>query len=95
MSGDDNDVDCAEVLNRVYVFLDHELDDRTVTYDEIKTHLDDCGPCLSKYDAERVIREMLYRSCGCEHAPDELRAKIRARIREVKLQISQTDTRVL
>ncbi|TDE14952.1 mycothiol system anti-sigma-R factor [Jiangella asiatica] len=90
MSCDDNDVDCAEVLDRVYVFFDHELDDRTITYDEIKAHLDACQPCLSKYDIERVIREMLARSCGCDHAPDELRTKIRARIQEVRVQISRT-----
>ncbi|WP_026875148.1 mycothiol system anti-sigma-R factor [Jiangella gansuensis] len=90
MSCDDNEVDCAEVLDRVYVFFDHELDDRTITYDEIKAHLDACEPCLSKYDIERVIREMLARSCGCEHAPDELRMKIRARIQEVRVQITRT-----
>lgn len=90
MSCDDNDVDCADVLDQVYEFLSHELDDRSIAYHEIKAHLDGCQPCLSKYDLERVIREMLARSCGCEHAPEELRLKIRARIREVRVQISQT-----
>jgi mycothiol system anti-sigma-R factor len=90
MSCDDNDVDCAEVLDRVYVFFDRELDDRTLTYDEIKAHLDDCQPCLSTYDIERVIRETLARACGCDHAPDELRLKIRARIQEVRVQMTRT-----
>ncbi|WP_298324917.1 mycothiol system anti-sigma-R factor [Haloactinopolyspora sp.] len=91
MSCDDNDVDCAEVLDRVYAFLDHELgEDRSLTYTEIRAHLDECSPCMSTYDIERVIREAVARSCGCEHAPDELRSKIRARIREVRVQISQT-----
>lgn len=86
MGRDDNDVDCAEVLDRVYDFLDHELDNRSLTYDEIKAHLEECRPCLSNYDIERVVREVLARSCGCEHAPDELRIRIQARIREVRLQ---------
>lgn len=90
MSCDDNEVDCAEVLDRVYVFFDHELDDRTLTYDEIKAHLDDCKPCLSSYDIERVIREAVARACGCDHAPDELRMKIRARIQEVRIQMTRT-----
>ncbi len=91
MSCDDNDVDCAEVLDRLYAFLDHELDDdRTLTYDEIKAHLEDCRPCLSSYDIERVIREAVARSCGCEHAPEALKGRIQARIREVRVQITQT-----
>ncbi|PSL06652.1 mycothiol system anti-sigma-R factor [Haloactinopolyspora alba] len=90
MSCDDNDVDCTEVLDRVYDFLDQELDSRTLTYDEIKAHLEQCRPCMSTYDIERVIREALARSCGCEHAPDELKSRIRARIEQVRVQISQT-----
>jgi mycothiol system anti-sigma-R factor len=90
MSCDDNDVDCAEVLDRVYDFLDHDPDGRQITYDEIKEHPNGCEPCLSMYDIERIIRELLARSCGCEHAPDELRVKVQARIREVRVQISRT-----
>ncbi|PZF79703.1 mycothiol system anti-sigma-R factor [Jiangella anatolica] len=90
MSCNDDEVDCAEVLDRVYVFFDHELDDRNLTYDEIKAHLDDCQPCLSTYDIERVIREAVARACGCDHAPDELRLKIRARIEEVRVQMTRT-----
>ncbi|SDT51723.1 mycothiol system anti-sigma-R factor [Jiangella sp. DSM 45060] len=90
MSCNDDDVDCAEVLDRVYVFFDHELDDRALTYDEIKAHLDDCQPCLSTYDIERVIREAVARACGCDHAPDDLRLKIRARIEEVRVQMTRT-----
>ncbi|NEE02567.1 mycothiol system anti-sigma-R factor [Phytoactinopolyspora halotolerans] len=89
MSCDDDDVDCGEVLDKVYAFLDRELDeDRTLTYAEIEAHLHDCGGCLSKYDLERAVRAVLARSCACEHAPEELRMKVLARIREVRVQVT-------
>lgn len=88
MSCDDDEVDCAEVLDRVYAFLDRELDDRSMSYEEIEAHLNDCGPCLSKYDLERAVRAVLVRSCGCEHAPEELRMKVLARIRSVRVQVT-------
>lgn len=88
MSCDDDDVDCGKVLDRVYAFLDHELDDdRTLTYGEIEAHLHGCGPCLSRFDLERAVREVLARSCACEPAPEELRTKVLARIREVRVQV--------
>jgi mycothiol system anti-sigma-R factor len=85
---DNDDVDCAQVLNRIYGFLDHELDSRDIGYDDITSHLNGCEHCLSRYDLERVIRELLARSCGCDHAPEELRVRVRARIREMRLQIT-------
>ncbi|WP_166349646.1 mycothiol system anti-sigma-R factor [Phytoactinopolyspora limicola] len=92
MSCNDDDVDCAEVLARVYAFLDHELDGRALTYDEIEAHLDGCGSCLSKYDLERAVRQVLARSCACEHAPDALRMKVLAQIREVRIQVTEDIT---
>lgn len=87
---DDHDVDCAEVLDRLDSFLDHELNERTVTYEEIQDHLVSCRHCLSEYDLERVVKEVVARSCACEHAPDKLRTQILARIREVRLTITET-----
>jgi mycothiol system anti-sigma-R factor len=84
MSRDDNDVNCGEVLDRMTAFLDHELNDRVFSYTEIEAHLVDCGQCLSEYDLERVIKEALARSCACEHAPEELRRRVLARIHEVR-----------
>lgn len=89
MSCDDHHVDCDEVLQRLDVFLDHELTDRVLTYAEIEAHLGECQPCLSEYDLERVVKEVLARSCPCEHAPDELRTRVLARIREVRVQITE------
>lgn len=86
--GGHHDVDCGEILQRVYVFIDNELEDASCA--EIKAHLDECAPCLDEYDLERCVKKLVNRSCGDEHAPDALRQKILARITEVRLEISTT-----
>ena len=87
--GQPHDKDCSEVLERVFFFIDNELP--TADSSEIQHHLDECGPCLQKYDLERTVKLLVQRSCA-EHAPDGLRAKVLLRIRQV--QIDLTDTRV-
>jgi mycothiol system anti-sigma-R factor len=87
--GDPHDTDCAEILDRVYVFLDHEMGEETAAYAKIEEHLDECAPCLRKYDLERAVRDVVARSCGCDHAPDELRERVLTQIREVRIQISE------
>ena len=85
--GRHHDVDCDEVLNRVYLFLDHEMEG-SLTYAQIEQHLIECGPCLSKFDIERVVRTLVQRSCA-EHAPEALRAKVRSRIHELTIEITE------
>lgn len=87
--GEPHDVDCSEILDRVYLFLDHEMGDEVTAYAAIEEHLDECAPCLRKYDLEREVKAMLARSCGCEHAPEELRQRVLMRIRELRVQISE------
>lgn len=83
--GEPHDVDCSEILERVYLFLDREMGGETNAYATIEEHLDECGPCFEKVDLERVIRTMVARSCGCEHAPDELKQRVLARIRQIQV----------
>jgi mycothiol system anti-sigma-R factor len=87
--GEPHDVDCSEILERVYVFLDHEMGDEADAYAAIEEHLDECGPCFDKFDLERAIRVMVARSCGCDHAPDELKQRVLARIREIRIQVTE------
>jgi mycothiol system anti-sigma-R factor len=93
--GDPHDVDCSEVLERVYVFIDQELvadaDDGTLTatsYTRIQQHLEECGPCLREYDLERLVKALVARACGCEHASDELRAKVLSRIAQTRSSVT-------
>jgi mycothiol system anti-sigma-R factor len=79
--------DCTEVLERVFFFIDNELP--TADSSEIQHHLDECGPCLEKYDLERTVKALVQRSCS-EHAPEALRDKVLLRIRQVQVEITET-----
>lgn len=74
--------DCSEVIHQIFVFIDNELDQASCG--EIQQHLDECGPCLAKYDLERTVKALVARSCS-EQAPEELREKVLLRIREVQV----------
>ena len=86
--GNPHEVDCKDILDRVYVFLDGETEDQTV--EQIRQHLDECAPCLQKYDLERAVKALVHRSCGSEHAPEALRQKVLLRIQQVRLQIVES-----
>lgn len=90
MSCDDHEVDCDEVLGKVYDFLDRELHDTVLTYADIEDHLKACGHCLSTYDLERVVREVLAKACRGEAAPETLRLRVLARIRETRTLATDT-----
>ncbi|MGH3508082.1 MAG: mycothiol system anti-sigma-R factor [Nocardioidaceae bacterium] len=80
--GDPHDKDCSEVLQRVYVFIDRELDE--ADHSEIQQHLDECGPCLREVDLERIVKALVARSCH-EKAPVELRQRVMFSIRQVQM----------
>ena len=76
--GDHHVTDCAEVLEEVWLFLDHECDpDRRA---ELARHLDECAPCLAEYGLEEKIKRLLAAKCGGEQAPQRLRAQSRGAV---------------
>ncbi len=83
--GNHHDTDCSEVLDRVYEYLDGELD--TLDCTKIKQHLDECGPCLREYHLDEALKALVRRSCSCEQAPEELRVRILTRITQVRVQL--------
>jgi mycothiol system anti-sigma-R factor len=86
--GQPHETDCAEILDRVYLFLDRELDDdEDISYSAVEQHLDECAPCLRKYDLENVVKALVARSCGCERAPAELRQRVLTRIQQIRVEI--------
>jgi mycothiol system anti-sigma-R factor len=84
--GKHHDVDCNDILDRVYVFIDHELDN--ASSEQIQTHLDECGPCLREVDLERLVKALVARSCH-ERAPVELRQRVMFSIRQVQIEINR------
>ena len=65
---------CEHVLERMYEFLDHELD--TATGDAIRHHLAACEPCMDQFDMEQAVRALVRHRCGGDVAPIHLRSKI-------------------
>jgi mycothiol system anti-sigma-R factor len=75
-------ISCAEVLDRVYSYLDGELDESTC--EAIREHLDECGRCLREYGLEDQVRRLVRKHCGHDEVPREMQAKLRVRIRDVQ-----------
>lgn len=80
--GNPHDVDCRDVLDRVYTYLDDELGETDCA--EIRQHLDECAPCLREFGLEQEIKALVHRCCGREPVPTELRSKVLARIEQVR-----------
>jgi mycothiol system anti-sigma-R factor len=87
--GNPHEVPCSEVLEQVYAYLDHEISDHDC--DEIRQHLDECGPCLREFGLEEVVKKLVAKHCGCDPAPANLRGKILVRIRQVQAEIEVAD----
>ena len=80
-----HDLDCSQVIHQIFTFIDREMDDADCSV--IQQHLDECGPCLAKYDLERTVKSLVARSCS-EQAPNELREKVLVRIRQVQVTLT-------
>ena len=88
--GDPHETDCSDVLAEVYLYLDLECSDtQRLT---IRTHLDECSPCLREYGIEQEVKALVARYCGAELAPAELKARLRMKLSELVL---NADTREL
>ena len=86
--GKHHDTPCTEVLDRIYAYLDGELD--TTDQSKVRQHLDECGPCLREYGLEDAVKKLIRQRC-CDPAPADLRAKVLVRIQEVRATIEVTD----
>ncbi len=82
--GKHHETDCSEILERVFSFIDNELDEANCA--QIQQHLDECGPCLREYDLESTVKALVKKSCA-EHAPETLRDKVLLSIRRVQITI--------
>jgi mycothiol system anti-sigma-R factor len=83
--GKPHDVPCSEVLERMYWYLDGEIEDSSCA--QIRQHLDECGPCLREYGLEEAVKRLVHKHCGAEEPPAELRTKVLTRIQEVRAEL--------
>ena len=82
-----NDESCADFLDRIVYLLDNELDAGEIR--EVRLHLDECAPCLERYDVQRTIKTIVARSCT-ESAPDDLRQRVIVQLRQIHVQITES-----
>ncbi|HLU29397.1 MAG TPA: mycothiol system anti-sigma-R factor [Glycomyces sp.] len=75
-------LDCREVLEEVYLYIDGECSD--VRRSVIRTHLDECSPCLSEYGIEQEVRAIVHRCCSKEQAPDDVKARLRRKLNAIE-----------
>jgi len=82
--GKPHETPCAEVIDHLYEYLDHELP--TGDLAKIRQHLDECGPCLREYGLEEVVKSLVKRSCQ-EAAPLQLRQRVLLSIQRVRVEL--------
>ena len=84
--GKHHETPCDEVLQRVIVFIDNELEEADCA--TIQQHLEECGPCLKEFDLETKVKALVKKSCS-EHAPETLRERVLLSIRQVQITITE------
>jgi mycothiol system anti-sigma-R factor len=89
--GNPHDIDCREVIEQVYLYLDGEMTDDEGAH--IRQHLDECSPCLREYGVDQDIKTLIARKCGCETAPSELKLRVLARLHSVRIEIDHREFR--
>ncbi|MBQ0928739.1 MULTISPECIES: mycothiol system anti-sigma-R factor [Saccharopolyspora] len=81
--GEPDEASCQDALAEVWLFLDNECDQ--ARREAVQRHLDGCGTCLEHFGIEEHLKALLQRKCSGEHAPTELKDRLRSSIREAVL----------
>lgn len=69
---------CSEVLKQLYIYIDGELAENDC--DQVRRHLDGCGPCLDEHGLEEAVKKLVAKHCGCDPVPLDLRDKVLGRL---------------
>ncbi|HJQ45977.1 MAG TPA: mycothiol system anti-sigma-R factor [Amycolatopsis sp.] len=75
---DKDKVHCNEALAEIFLLLDRECSPERDA--ELRRHIEECPPCLEEYGIDDQLKQLLARKCGGDHAPDQLKEKLRASI---------------
>lgn len=71
---------CTTVLSLIHAYSDGETTE--IQRVDIVQHLQECPPCDEQFTLVRAVKVLVQRSCASSPAPDQLRARIVASIRE-------------
>ncbi|MFD6950765.1 mycothiol system anti-sigma-R factor [Nocardiopsis sp. TSRI0078] len=73
---------CSEVLDKLYTYIDGELEEPNC--EQIRRHLDECGPCLEEHGLEEAVKKLVAKHCGCDPVPMDLRDKVLGRLSQAR-----------
>jgi mycothiol system anti-sigma-R factor len=85
--GKPHEIDCDQILNEVYLYLDLECSDER--RDAIQHHLDECTSCLREYGIEQEVRAIVARCCGGDRAPEALRERLRIKLAALRVEVRE------
>jgi mycothiol system anti-sigma-R factor len=74
-----SEMDCNEVLERLWAYLDGEAD-ATICVD-LQIHIEECLHCRQQADFEVRLRRLIQSKCRGERAPQTLRAQLARMLR--------------
>jgi mycothiol system anti-sigma-R factor len=73
--------DCRAALERAYLYLDGEVLTQEQRL-EIRRHLEECPPCLERYDVEQVVAKLVARVRGSETCPARVKERVQSLLEE-------------
>lgn len=74
MSDARKEIDCQGALDRLYEFLDSEIDSDTEA--AIRSHLEECAGCFKFFDFEKTYLRFLEAKTRAAGAPEALRRRL-------------------
>lgn len=74
MSDARKEIDCQGALDRLYEFLDSEIDPDTEA--AIRSHLEECANCFKFFDFEKTYLRFLEAKTRAAGAPEALRRRL-------------------
>lgn len=72
-------ITCEEVIERLFDYLDRELDERQ--RNEMERHMSKCRDCFSRAEFERRLRRRVA-AAGTQRAPERLRRRLKTLLDE-------------
>lgn len=69
-----DDTRCQDLLDALYDYVDGSCEEKKRQV--LQRHVDECPSCLESLGIEQQVRELLRHRCGCQPAPQGLKARI-------------------
>jgi len=72
---DIEDIDCTEAIDKLYAYLDGEIDDAEVI-NRLEHHLEHCHSCFTRSQVETVLTDRM-KAAAEKQTPESLKNRLR------------------